>query len=68
MDRLEKNRLNDPQENRNEKNRKERRIFIKKTVYAAPTLIALGSLMKPTNAQAGGDTPPSGPPQPSPWA
>ena len=64
MDRLEKNRLNDPQENRNEKNRKERRIFIKKTVYVAPTLITLGSLMKPTSAQAGGDNPPSGPPNP----
>lgn len=64
MDMIEKTRLNDLQENISEKNRKERRSFIKKTVYAAPTLIALGTLMKPTSAQAGGDTPPSGPPKP----
>ncbi len=38
-----------------------RRTFLKKAVYSAPVLIALGQLAKPTKAQAdsGG---PSGPP------
>ena len=37
-----------------------RRAFIKKTVYAAPTLIVLGSLTHPKNVEAGkfGSTPP----------
>ncbi len=30
----------------------ERRSFLKKTAYATPTLVALGSLMKPTKATA----------------
>ena len=38
-----------------------RRTFIKKAVYAAPTLIALGSLTRPTDAKAGFGRPPSGP-------
>ena len=40
---------------------KERRSFLKKTVYAAPTLVALGALMKPTESEAGFGKPPSGP-------
>ncbi len=31
---------------------KERRGFLKKTAYAAPTLIVLGGLIKPRNANA----------------
>jgi len=38
-----------------------RRKFLKKTLYTAPTLIALGTLAKPTNLEAGGSTIP-GPP------
>ena len=38
-----------------------RRTFIKKAVYVAPTLIALGSLTRPTDAEAGFGKPPSGP-------
>ncbi len=40
-----------------------RRKFLQKSVYAAPTLVALGSLLQPTNAEAGnfGSTP--NPPQ-----
>jgi len=38
-----------------------RRNFIKKAVYVAPTLIALGSLTRPTDAEAGFGRPPSGP-------
>lgn len=32
---------------------KERRSFLKKAVYAAPSLLALGSLVRPTPSQAG---------------
>ncbi len=39
----------------------ERRSFLKKTVYAAPTIVALGALMKPTESEAGFGKPPSGP-------
>ena len=39
----------------------ERRSFLKKTVYAAPTVVALGALMKPTESEAGFGKPPSGP-------
>ena len=38
-----------------------RRTFIKKAVYAAPTLVALGALTRPTDAKAGFGKPPSGP-------
>jgi len=38
-----------------------RRTFIKKAAYIAPTLIALGSLTRPTDAEAGFGPPPSGP-------
>ena len=40
---------------------KERRSFLKKTVYAAPTLVAMGALTKPTESEAGFGKPPSGP-------
>ncbi len=35
-----------------EKMKKERRGFLKKTAYAAPTIIVLGGLLKPRNANA----------------
>ena len=38
-----------------------RRDFLKKAVYAAPTVVALGALMKPTETEAGFGKPPSGP-------
>jgi len=47
----------DPKKNYNDiKNemQKERRSFLKKTVYAAPGLIALGQLARPTNLMADG--------------
>ena len=37
-----------------------RRSFIKKAAYVAPTLIALGTLTRPSDAKAG-PRPPSGP-------
>jgi len=40
---------------------KERRGFLKKTVYAAPTLIVMGGLLRPTQAKAGFSPPPSAP-------
>lgn len=40
---------------------KERRSFLKKTAYAAPSLIILGQLAKPTQAKAWGEQPPSDP-------
>lgn len=39
----------------------DRRTFIKKAAYVAPTLIALGVLSRPTDAKAGFGRPPSGP-------
>ncbi len=36
-----------------------RRRFLKKSVYAAPTLMALGALLKPKDAEAGFGPPPS---------
>lgn len=39
----------------------DRRSFIKKVVYVAPTLIALGVLTRPTEVKAGFGRPPSGP-------
>lgn len=38
-----------------------RRGFLKKSLYTAPSIVALGTLMKPENLQAGGSNPP-GPP------
>ena len=38
-----------------------RRTFLKKAVYAAPTVVALGALLKPTELKAGFGKPPSGP-------
>ena len=38
-----------------------RRGFLKKAVYAAPTIVALGALTKPTETKAGFGKPPSGP-------
>jgi len=38
-----------------------RRTFLKKAVYAAPTVVALGTLLKPTESKAGYDKPPSAP-------
>ncbi len=38
-----------------------RRRFLKKAVYAAPTIVALGTLAKPTEAEAGFGKPPSAP-------
>jgi len=38
----------------------ERRSFLKKAVYAAPTVAALGALLKPTESEAF-TKPPSGP-------
>lgn len=37
-----------------------RRTFLKKTVYAAPTLLVLGALARPTSAKAGFGPPPEG--------
>lgn len=39
----------------------ERRQFLKKTMYTAPTIIALGGLFKPTKANADFGNPPSDP-------
>ena len=39
----------------------DRRVFLKKTKYIAPTIILLGTLLKPTSSNAGFGTPPSGP-------
>jgi len=39
----------------------QRRSFLKKVAYVAPTLIALGTLTRPTDAKAGFGKPPSGP-------
>ncbi len=39
----------------------DRRSFIKKAVYVAPTLMALGGLLRPTEVKAGFGKPPSGP-------
>ena len=38
-----------------------RRSFLKKAAYAAPTIVALGALTKPTESKAGFGKPPSGP-------
>lgn len=40
---------------------KERRSFLKKTAYAAPALIVLGQLARPTKAKSNFGPPPSAP-------
>ncbi len=35
-----------------EENKNSRRSFLKKAAYAAPAIVALGSITKPTNAMA----------------
>mgnify|MGYP006955158180 CR=1 FL=1 len=50
----------DKQTRAKNKMQKERRNFLKKTAYAAPSLIVLGQLTRPTTAKAFG-TPPSAP-------
>ena len=40
---------------------KERRGFLKKAAYAAPTLVIMGQLVNPTGAKAWGEDP-DGPP------
>ena len=44
-----------------------RRTFIKKAVYVAPTLIALGALTRPTETKALPGPPPSGPQDVDSW-
>jgi len=39
----------------------QRRTFLKKAVYAAPTLMVLGGMVKPTQTHAGFGNPPSDP-------
>lgn len=51
---------NDSIKNKDNAVEKKRRIFLKKAVYAAPTIVALGALMKPTKTNAF-DGPPSDP-------
>jgi len=53
--------LIEPTEKKLEEVVESRRTFIKKAAYAAPTLLALGSLTRPTDAKAGFGKPPSGP-------
>jgi len=40
---------------------KERRTFLKKAIYVAPTLVVLGHLSHPTSADAESFGPPGGP-------
>lgn len=44
--------------NQEKKSQKERRNFLKKVAYSAPSLIALGQLVKPTSAHAESNLPP----------
>lgn len=44
-----------------EDKREERRGFLKKAVYATPTILALGELLKPQQAQASFNSTPSDP-------
>ncbi len=48
-------------ETHNTRQTKSRRSFLKKTAYAAPTLLVLGTLTKPTKVKAGFGAPPSDP-------
>ncbi len=41
--------------------REERRTFLKKAVYSAPTLVALGTLVRPEKGHADFGGPPSDP-------
>lgn len=52
-----------PKENAKDNVQKERRNFLKKTVYAAPSLIVLGQLAHPTQSKAWGENDPSAPVQ-----
>jgi hypothetical protein len=42
-------------------NDSKRRTFLKKAAWSAPTVIAMGALLKPTKARAGFGGPPSDP-------
>lgn len=61
MKKVEKNRLEN-------ETKKDRRTFLKKAIYSAPTIVALGYLSNPTNAFAEYNSegvPCGGPGQPS---
>ncbi len=45
------------EKNTKNKSVESRRNFIKKVAYVAPTVVALGSLVEPTNANAGKPAP-----------
>jgi hypothetical protein len=49
------------QQNNENKIQKKRRGFLKKTLYAAPVIVALGALTKPTESKAAFGPPPSAP-------
>jgi len=53
--------LNKREDENRKKERQKRRGFLKKTAYAAPTLIAMGQLLRPTETEAGFGPPPSQP-------
>ncbi|SFV66211.1 hypothetical protein MNB_SV-3-640 [hydrothermal vent metagenome] len=53
--------LKENHKNVKDKIEKERRVFLKKAVYATPTLIVMGQLTHPTRAKAWGEDP-GGPP------
>ncbi len=50
----EKKNLPNHHEVKKEQEMKSRRHFLKKTMYAAPSIVALGYLARPTNARADG--------------
>ena len=57
----------DPKEkHKKDEMHKERRSFLKKTIYSPPTVIALGGLLKPRNANAAGDDFGGSPSDPAP--
>lgn len=47
--------------NENETKKRGRRGFLKKAAYSTPTLVALGTLIRPEKGQAGFGGPPSDP-------
>ena len=49
-------------EQNNERTQTSRRIFLKKAVYSAPALVAMGQLVKPVNAHADTSGDPAGSP------
>ena len=51
----------DKQKQQKDKVEKERRGFLKKAVYTAPSLIVLSQLARPARAKAWGENPPSDP-------